>query len=183
MAFKPFEPKGEVARWVPIYERLKTLGIGEMITYAELSELAGVDITQDRSPFVRAQKELLEENQRAMVNVKDEGYAVAHPSSQSDLARFQTKKAKRRLKAAIGLLANTDFNYLTPQQQQFNAAMAESLQANLDMTSRLAKKTDRLEETLKTVRRETKADMASLSERMERLEKTLLGQESEQVAE
>lgn len=173
MAIKPFEPKGDVARWVPVYDRLKDLGIGEMILYTELSELAGVDITEDRSPFFRAARELLEQNQRAMTNVPGEGYVVAHPSAQSEMARLQTRKADRRIQAAIRLLNNADLNHLTPQQRHFNETMSGALKAQRDMTRRLSRRQDRLEDALKAVRRETKATTADLAERLERLEQKL----------
>lgn len=180
MATKPFEPKGDVARWVPVYERLKTMAIGEVITYAELSELAGIDITQDRSPFVRAAKELLEQNQRAMKNIVEEGYAIAHPSEQSEMARYQTKKASRRLKSAIGILGNTDYNYLTPQQRRSSQIRHEALSAQQDMIRRLARRQDQLEEGLEAarketqnVRRETKETTAELAEKVEKQGETL----------
>lgn len=180
MAAKPFEPKGDVARWVPVYERLKTMAIGEVITYAELSELAGIDIVLDRSPFVRAATELLEENQRAMKNIAEEGYSVAHPSEQSEMARQQTRKASRRLKSAIRILGNTDYNYLTPQQRQHSEARQEALTATQDMVRRLARRQDQLEEGLKAarqetraVRRETKETTAELAEKVERQGQTL----------
>lgn len=175
MGTELFEPKGDVARWVPIYERLKDMAIGEIITYAELSELSGVDITQDRSPYVRAAKELLEQNQRAMKNIVEEGYSVAHPSEQSEMARYQTRKASRRLRSAIGILKNTDHNFLTPQQRQLSEARHEALTAQRDMIQRLARRQDRLEEGLKaarketqSVRRETKETTAELAEKVEK---------------
>jgi hypothetical protein len=180
MAFTPFEPKGDVARWVPVYERLRNMAIGEVITYAELSELAGIDITLDRSPYVRAARELLEENQRAMKNISEEGYAVAHPSEQPELARLQTRKASRRLKSAISLLGNTDYNYLTPQQRQRSEARQEALTTTQDMVRRLARRQDQLEEGLKAarqetqaVRRETKETTAELAEKVEQQGQTL----------
>jgi len=180
MGTKPFEPKGDVARWVPVYERLRDMTIGEVITYAELSELSGIDITQDRSPFVRAAKELLEQNQRAMKNLVEEGYAVAHPSEQTEMARHQTKKASRRLKSAIKILGNTDYNYLTPQQRRHSEVRHEQLTAQQDMIQRLARRQDQLEEGLKaarketqSVRRETKETTAELAERVEKQGETL----------
>jgi hypothetical protein len=177
MASKPFEPKGEVARWVPVYERLKNMAIGEIITYEELSELAGVNIRRDRSPFVRAAEELLSKNQRLMKNLLDEGYAVAHPSEQSEVARNQTRKANRRLKTAIKILSNTDNNHLTPQQRRHSEAYLDALSAQSDMMRRLSRRQDRLEKGLKdarqetrAMRRETKETTAELAERLERLE-------------
>jgi hypothetical protein len=189
MATKPFEPKGDVARWVPVYERLRDMAIGEIITYSELSELAGIDIQQDRGPYVRAAKELLEKNQRAMKNIPEEGYAVAHPSEQGELARGQTRKASRRLTAAIRLVGNTDANYLTPDQRLVNDRRHEALTAQSDMLRRLARRTTRLEEGLEKAREETRAarreskettaglaeEVARQGEVLERLRATLMG--------
>lgn len=174
MAFKPFEPKGEVARWVPIYNRLKDMDIGEEITYEELSELAGVNVRHDRSPFTRAEKELLEKNQRATTNVRDSGYRIAHPSENSALAKEKARKAGRQLTMAKTLLDNTDRNHLTPAQQRFNENMAAAIAGTQDMVRRISRRQDRQEEALKTVRRETKEATAELSERLARLEKRLL---------
>lgn len=157
MAAKPFEPVGDVARWVPVYEKFRDLGPEVIVTYAELSEWAGVDVTYDRSPVTRAGKEMLEKDQRGLINVNGVGYRVMHPSEHSEKARQHTKGADRQLQRAIGVLIGTDLNGLTPQERAFTGAMLSAVQAQRDMTRRLSRRTDRLEVRLEDTRQETKA--------------------------
>lgn len=175
MATKPFEPKGDVARWVPVYEFLRDMEPGDVATYQKLSELAGVDIKLDRSPVKRANKELLDKYQRALVNVRSVGYRVMHASEHGTEARDQTKKADRRIKHAIDLLNKADRNHLTPQQSTLFDAQAGALQAVQDMTKRLTRRQDNLEKALdaarketREVRRETKETTADLAEKVDK---------------
>lgn len=174
MATTPFEPKGDVARWVPVYEGLKDLEPGAVVTYDMLSDWAGTNIRVDRSPVKRAEKELLDKHQRALTNVREVGYRIMHASEHGNEARHQTKKADRRIKHAIDLLAKADRNHLTPQQTVMFDAQAGALQAVHDMTRRLSRRQDRMEKALEAarketqaVRRETKATTAELAERVE----------------
>lgn len=175
MAVKPFQPKGEVARWVLVYENLRDLEPGTVVTYAELSEWAGVDIRYDRSPVERAKKELLEKEQRGLTNEREVGYRVMHASEHGMEARTQTKKADRRIRHAINLLENADRNQLSTQQGQLYDAHAGALQAVHDMTRRLSRRQDRLEVALevarnetRAVRRETKETTAELAAKVEK---------------
>ena len=34
----PFAPKGDASEWFMVYERIKRLEVGELVTYAELDE-------------------------------------------------------------------------------------------------------------------------------------------------
>lgn len=185
---KPFTPKGDVARWVSVYEYLRDLEPGTVITYSQLSELAGVNVMYDRKPVRRAEKELLEKNQRALTNVREVGYRVMYAFEHKGQARIQTRKANRRIRQAIDLLTKADRNHLTPQQTRGYDAQAEALQAVRDMTRRLSRRQDNIEKGLaearretQAVRRETKATTAELAERVEaqgealaRLQKMLL---------
>jgi hypothetical protein len=170
MAAKPFEPKGDVARWVPVYENLRDLEPGVLVTYEQLSEWAGVDVRRDRSPLVQAEDKLLKEHGRGVANERGVGYRIMLASEHGEAARRQTRKADRRIRKAITLLTVADRNHLTPQQRQKYESQAGALQAVRDMTNRLARRTAALEEGLKAVRRETKETTAGLSDRLERLE-------------
>jgi hypothetical protein len=180
MGTKPFEPKGDVARWVLIYEGLRDLDPDTVVTYEELSEWAGINIRLDRSPVRRAEKELLDKHQRALTNEREVGYRVMHASEHGGAARYQTKKANRRIRTAIDLLTKADRNELTPQQGQVYDAQAGALQAVSDITRRLSRRQDRLEEGLKAarketqaVRRETKETTAELADKVEKQEQAL----------
>ncbi len=187
MPVEPFKPIGEVARWVPVYENLRDLEPGEVVTYAQLSELAGIDIRQDRSPFVRACTELLNKHGRTLINVQEVGYRVLRASEHGDVAKYQTKKASRRMRAAIALLEKADRNHLTPQQGAAYDARAQALQAAQDMTNRLAQhradfrkdlleareESQRAREEAKALRRETKETTAELAERVDKQGQTL----------
>jgi hypothetical protein len=171
MARRPFEPHGEEARWKTIYKRLLLLDVGDTITYDELSALVGFDIREDRSPYQRAAKELLEVDHKALTNVRGIGYRVIEAAAHREVARLKTKEADRRLQGAHSLVVHVDRNALTTEQARRFDEMASNLSAVQAMTKRLARRQDKLEADLKAVRRESKENVAELNERLARLER------------
>lgn len=178
MSTAPFEPKGDVARWVPIYEFLQGLGPGDFVSYSTLSDLAGVDIQYDRSAFRQAEKKLLEENQRALQVERGEGYRVMYAHEHAKKAQDKTREASRRVQSAIRILTNTDQNDLTPDQVTRNDLVLGALTGVHDMTRRLARRQEKSEAMIKSLRQKSKnttADVAGLDDRLSRLEKLLRG--------
>lgn len=199
MVAEPFEPVGEVARWVPIYEHMRKLGPDVIVTYAELSELAGVDILTNRSPVAQANKKLLKQNQRGLVNVRGVGYRIMHPSEHAEQARTYNRKADGAFVRAIRVLDGADRNELTPAQRDYAEAMSGALKAQRDMNRRLTRRQNDLDAALKMareestkareeareIRRETKTTTAQLAQTVEehsevlnRLQQLLLDRES-----
>jgi DNA anti-recombination protein RmuC len=167
----PFEPKGPVAKWELIYEHLADLGVGQTVTYEDLSSWVGHDIRENRSPYYQAVKKLREKEHRTLVNVQGVGYKVVDATQHGEIARHHTQKANRQVTKARHVLSNTDYNDLPPEIAQRFQAQEQKLGNLQTLTRSLARRQDKLESTLKAVRRESKENVAELNERLARLER------------
>lgn len=166
----PFEPKGPVAKWELIYEHLADLAVGQTVTYEDLTAWVGHDIREDRSPYYQARKKLIEQKHRTLVNVQGIGYRVVDATQHGEIARHHTQKANRQVSKARHVLSNTDYNGLPPEVAQRFQAQEQKLGNLQTLTRSLARRQDKLETTLKAVRRESKENVAELNERLARLE-------------
>lgn len=169
----PFEPVGEKARWEPVYALFKGRSVGDLITYEQLTKATGVDFKINRHGLSKAVRLLEEREQRTIVCVRNQGYAIAPASAHETLAKARRKRAKTQIKRAVSLATNVKKAELTPEQLKRLEDTEVTLRAHSDMLGRVERRVERQELTLKAVRRDTKAATASnaeLTERMQRLE-------------
>jgi hypothetical protein len=171
----PFSPNGDRARWVTVYEQLVELRTGDVVTYAQLSEWLGYDVREDRSPYYQAKKKLLELDHRTLKNKQGIGYEIVDAESHVGISRDHSRKAAKQLVKARGVLDNTDLNDVSPATREVIVATSQKLGAVQTMVRSLTRRQQKTEEALKQVRRETKADVAGLDDRLSRLEKALRG--------
>src|SRR5882672_3658530 len=76
---EPFKPSGEQPKWRPIYDLALTRAPDDLITYDELEQALGYDVTSpgaSRSPIYAASKRLLNEHDRALVADPTKGYRI-----------------------------------------------------------------------------------------------------------
>lgn len=114
----PFQPKGDRPEWQIVYDHLRTLNIGDTITYATLDRLLDRDFTPDRSPIYRARYQLEANDRRTLANVVGVGYRIAHPSDHLDLAQMHHRKMRRQLKFRRGRLSSTQREALTNDERR-----------------------------------------------------------------
>lgn len=164
-----FEPKGDVAEWQLVYDRLSTLAVGDVITYDELTLLLGRDFLQARGPFHKANKRLLEEHSRGLLNVKNVGYRVVTAAEHEMAARDQHRFAKRRLTTAKRWVRNTDRAELEPEVAERFDRLEESLGRQIDFTRRLDKRVARVEKAIKESRNENEERADATAERLTKL--------------
>lgn len=170
----PFQPKGDHARWLDIYDHLVTVEVGETVSYQQLLEWAGYDVREDRSPFYRAQQELLHVHKRAMRNRRGVGYDIVDAAGHEGIAKSHGKKARRQTTKAKAVIINTDLNGLTPETAARFAALETQYAGVEGMLRRIARQQEqqgRAIENLRETSRQTKATTAELAERVERLER------------
>lgn len=170
----PFQPKGDHARWIAIYDRLVTVEVGETVSYQQLLEWAGYDVREDRSPFYRAQQELLHVHKRALKNRRGIGYEIVDAAGHEGIAKGHGKKARRQAGKAKAVIANTDLNDLTPEvaaRFQTLETQFAGVEGMLRRIARTQEQQGRAIENLRETSRQTKATTAELAERVERLER------------
>lgn len=85
-AIVPFAPKGDRPRWQYFYDIFAGRRPGDVVRWAEFTmKIPDFDITKDRGAITKAGRELLLNEQHAVVSVRNEGYRIAHGSEHSNL--------------------------------------------------------------------------------------------------
>lgn len=177
----PFEPIGAEARWKTVYELLKNTPTGEIITYAQLGEILGLDPDGDRaiirSAIRRAAEEHEEHDKRAIDAVPSQGYRPVEPRASLELARKQGKKAGRSLARGRSKAVNVDLNGVDPEVRKALEVVAQAFSMQMDFNRRFEGKTARLEQTIRDIadsqeqdRKQTAEEVAELRARLARLE-------------
>lgn len=164
-----FEPKGDIAEWQLILDRLVKLKVGDVITYEELTTILGRDFLQARGPFHKANKRLLETKKRGLLNVKNTGYRVVTSAEHELAARDQHRYANRRLRSSRRWLTNTDRSDLAPEVAERFDRLEQSLDRQIDFTRKLDRRVANVEKALKASRSENAESASATSERLTKL--------------
>lgn len=130
MTMTPFEPKGDVAEWRMVYDHLRKLKPGDIVTAEQLEEILGRPLGQNRSPIYRATRELEENNSRTIATVRGVGYRVVAASEHLGLGLSHSSRARRQLRRGLQRAESADRQGLAPSA----AARLEAFEAT---TSRL----------------------------------------------
>lgn len=124
----PFTPKGEVAQWRIVYRILQAAPVGEVVRYERLAEALDVDPKADRyriqNAARQAGKHMLQQDDRAVEAVPDEGYRVVPATRQIALASGQIERATSALDKGRDLATNIRRDELSNQEQQIIQTMA-----------------------------------------------------------
>lgn len=168
-----FEPKGDVAEWQLIYNHLVTLNVDDVVEYDTLTELLGREFKSARGPFHKANRHLLADHKRGMLNVKNVGYRVVPAEEHERAARDQHRFAKRRLRASKHWLANTDRSELPAEVAERFDRLEEQLDRQIDFTRRIDKRVARVEKALEASRDEAAGQARETSERLSKLMEAL----------
>lgn len=110
----PFMPEGEIARWRIIYDLIRQLEPGEVITYEVMAEALKMRPKVDRHIIQmaarRALKELLDVDHRGADAVKNVGYRVAMPMEHLGLAQKRGARAGRQVAHGLAVSTKVDLN-------------------------------------------------------------------------
>lgn len=171
-----FEPLGAEPEWKLIYNRLRSMQVDEVITYPELDDLLGRDFLGARNPFYRAKLELERNDSKTMANVPGEGYRVAHPTEHERLAKGHVRRSHRQLRKAKSQVDSADRSGLDHEARRRLDALSVHLGDVNRVVKQLNRRTSLNEERLAEIRksmqadrRETQEDLASLSEKVDRV--------------
>jgi hypothetical protein len=140
----PFEPVGPVARWKLIYDLLRPLNVGEILTYDSMARALDLDSEADRHVIQmsarRALKELLNIDHRGSKAVTNVGYRVAMPIEHIGLAEERNKRAGRQLVAGRNVSTKVDLNGVDSQTRAALEVLAQGFARQMEINRRVAEK-------------------------------------------
>ncbi|MEV7008235.1 hypothetical protein [Streptosporangium sp. NPDC051022] len=168
-----FEVKNDQAEWRKIYAKALTLNVDDVLTYDDLGDLLDRDFLADRSPIYRTIRELEKNNARTLANVKGIGYRLAAAVEHEGLARSHHQRSRRQLRKAVSKAASANRAEMTVDERKRIDGLEMSLRQHSQMIRRLDLRDKEREAQLKDLRREKNADVAELSERVDRLAELL----------
>jgi hypothetical protein len=93
------------------------LPVDGILTYDAMEELLGFDVRNRRDLVYRAIRALLEENERTLEAVPNQGYRVVYPQEHERLAHGYQRGAKRKITKAIRTTKGTNRNGLTQEER------------------------------------------------------------------
>jgi hypothetical protein len=102
-----FETKAELSQRELIYNVLRTGGVDQVFTLAELDEASGVDLVASRAALYDAIRLLQDRDRRTAVNVRGVGYRIAAAREHADQARNRRKRAGRQVRRGLETLRGT----------------------------------------------------------------------------
>lgn len=177
MARDPFKPVGERARWRVIYDLLKNLDVGEVLTYAEMGEALDLHPDDDRITIQLAMRRATQELEQADKHTTDVvtgvGYRIAEPIEHLGLARKHQRKANRALVRGKDKATYVDLTGLPEEQKRAFEVVAAAFAAQLDFNKRFDVRQRNLEKAFNSVatrQEETETEVEELRERLARLE-------------
>jgi leucyl aminopeptidase len=177
----PFRPVGDRPRWRVIYDLLRKLNVGDLLSYEEMGHALDLDADTDRLTIQlamrRAARELEVVDKHAVDAVTNQGYRIVEPNEQAHLARRHQRKANRSLARGQSKVVNVDFNQIDPETRKAFEIMAGAFAAQIDFNRRMDVRQRNLEKAVEAVsaRTEEKAlrtdeELAELRARLRRLE-------------
>lgn len=145
-----FEPLGEVAKWKIFYDSVKEEKIGVFLSYQRLHALSGFDVQNDRNMVYRANKELLRNHKKMLINVKKEGYKMGLPDEQFGHAVFRKIRARRQLDKGLLEAVFCDTSNMSSDEKLRHTHFINHLNSSLNMVRK--RNVDAIKQTKKAVK-------------------------------
>jgi len=114
---KMFTPKHEKAYWKMLYDSIVDRALGDLVTYDEIGEVIGKDISNSRNYIYRANKELMAKNNRMLEVVPTTGYRVVEGIEMYKGAETHKTRSKRQIKQSTFIATHIDTAVLTTDQK------------------------------------------------------------------
>jgi chaperonin cofactor prefoldin len=165
----PFEPKGAEAEWRPVYRAVKKLKTDGIITYAELEELLGHQVSTDRSAIYRAIRELEKIDKRTMEVVPRVGYRVVEAREHERLARVHQKRSRRQLGRSLRKVRSADRRHLTAEE----AARLDDLEGRFSRLESMVRRLDDRQKVTENRQDKVERESADLAAQFQKLQDSL----------
>jgi Holliday junction resolvasome RuvABC DNA-binding subunit len=163
----PFTPKGDVAEWRMVYDKMKVLRPDEVMTTGQIEEALGRPLGQNRSPVYRAIKEMERNHQRTLATVRGVGYRVALASEHFGLVIHHSDRARTQLRRGVERADSADRSVLRADQAQQLDAIADLTVRAVEFLGHMAKRVDSHAKMIEDVKQKNE----ELDERVAALEK------------
>lgn len=167
-----FQPLGERARWLAIYDLLKAAETNDIVTYVAMGDVLGLDPDKERLAIQGAMRRAAKEHEvvdkRAVVAVSNHGYRVVEAQEHLGLARRQQVRSNRALVRGHSKAVNVDLSQIEPETRKALDMVAQVIGMQLDFNRRAESK---LAAHDKAIRSLTEATERTESERQEILDR------------
>jgi hypothetical protein len=154
-------------RWRIVYEYIKTLDIGDIVTEDELMALMPDAPTMNAviAAFHSALAVLETNDSRSFDRVRLVGWRMVEAREHESLARRQHRRSRRRLQAASRKAHAADRGRLTAEERARMDAIEMNLARQEDMIRRLESRQQRTDARVAV----TEKDAAALADRLDRI--------------
>lgn len=148
----PFVPVGAVARWRVVYDLLRPLKFGEVLTYEAIADALELDADTDRHVIQmasrRALRELLNIDHRGSKAVTNVGYRIAKPEEHVTLAKDRNKRAGRQISTGHIVATKVDLNGMAPESRAALEMLAKGFARQGEINRRVLAKQDQHSEAI-----------------------------------
>lgn len=172
-----FEPVGERARWLVVYDLLVASEINGIVTYEEMATALGLDPDKDRLTLQGAMRRAAKEHEvldkRAVTAVPNRGYRVVEPQEHLGLARRQQVRSTRALKRGHSKAVNVDMSKIEPEARKALEMVAGVIALQMDFNRRAEHKLaahDRAIKSLNEATERTEKERQDILDRLQKLE-------------
>lgn len=172
-----FQPLGERARWLAIYDLLKAAETNDIVTYVAMGEALGLDPDKERLAIQGAMRRAAKEHEvvdkRAVVAVANHGYRVVEPQEHLGLARRQQVRSNRALVRGHSKAVNVDMSRIEPETRKALDMVAQVISMQMDFNRRAESKLSAHEKAIRSLteaKERTDAEREEILARLERLE-------------
>jgi hypothetical protein len=168
-----FEPAGERARWLVVYDLLAATETNGVVTYEAMAEALGLNPTADRTTLQnvmrRAAKEHETVDKRAVTAVPNVGYRVVEPQEHLGLARRQQTRSTRALKRGHSKAVNVDMSRIEPETRKALDMVASVIAMQMDFNRRAERKLTQHDQAIRSLTEATERTEKERQEILDRL--------------
>lgn len=173
MAAVGFEPVGDRARWLVVYDLLVATETNGVVTYEAMGEALALDPVADRTTLQgvmrRAAKEHETVDKRAVTAVPNMGYRVVEPREHLGLARRQQTRSTRALKRGRSKAVNVDMSRIEPETRKALDMVAAVISMQLDFNRRAERKLTQHDQAIRSLTEATERTEKERQEILDRL--------------
>lgn len=105
--------------WRELFDHYKDAPYGTIIPYHEITEKTHIQPYRKGWIFTieKFKAEMLQNQKRALENLKGRGYRIVNPNEHSRLTYRESLRAERRLRQGVKLTVNIDYDQLTDAEK------------------------------------------------------------------
>ncbi len=127
--------KGEKSQAQVFYEAIQSFPVNSEFPYDKIRLITGFDVKREhRGLIYKANKLLLNNNNKMLKNVRNVGYKMANPEEQLKAASFRKIRAGRQVRKGQMEAVNIDISKLSDEQKKQQVFLVNHLSTMLSMS-------------------------------------------------